>query len=90
MMKTTLRGLAVVPLAAALSVSAQRYATEVFTDAQLTITPDVEFGQNVDFLTSDQIRRVAGVLDTREQWHHHVLELCQITRIDRRRTALPI
>ncbi len=52
-MKTTLRALAIVPLAAALGVNAQRYATEVFTDAQLTITPDVPFGQNVDFLTSD-------------------------------------
>jgi hypothetical protein len=52
-MKTTLRTFALLPLAAALSVSAQRYATEVFTDAQLTITPDVPFGENVDFLTSD-------------------------------------
>ncbi|MBP7515839.1 MAG: T9SS type A sorting domain-containing protein [Flavobacteriales bacterium] len=52
-MKKTLRALAIVPLAAALGVNAQRYATEVFTDAQLTITPDVPFGQNVDFLTSD-------------------------------------
>ena len=33
--------------------SAQRYASEVFTDAQVTITPDVPFGQNIDFLTSD-------------------------------------
>lgn len=52
-MKTTLRALALVPLTAALSASAQRYSTEVFTNAQLTITEDVEFGQNIDFLTSD-------------------------------------
>ncbi len=52
-MRTSLRALAITPLAVALSVSAQRYATEVFTNEQLTITPDVEFGQNVDFLTSD-------------------------------------
>lgn len=40
-------------MAAALGVSAQRYATEVFTDAQLTISPDITFGQNVDFYRSD-------------------------------------
>ena len=32
---------------------AQRYATEVFTNDQVTVTPDVVFGQNIDFLTSD-------------------------------------
>lgn len=52
-MKTTIRTLALAPLAVALTASAQRYAAEVFTDAQLTITPDVSFGQNVDFLRSD-------------------------------------
>ena len=32
---------------------AQRYATEVFSDAQLTITPDVPYGVNIDFQSSD-------------------------------------
>ena len=31
----------------------QRYLTEVFTDAQVTITPDVIYGTNIDFLTSN-------------------------------------
>ncbi len=31
----------------------QRYVEEVFTDAQLIISPDVPFGINIDFLTSD-------------------------------------
>ena len=53
MMKTTLRTLALVPLIAGLSATAQRYTTEVFTDAQLTISPDITFGQNVDFYRSD-------------------------------------
>jgi|688.fasta_scaffold32061_5 hypothetical protein len=36
------------------AASAQvRYLEEVFTDAQVTITPDVVFGQNIDFLTSN-------------------------------------
>ena len=35
------------------ALCAQRYATEVFSDAQLTITPDVPYGANIDFLTSD-------------------------------------
>ena len=52
-MKPTLRALVIVPMAAALGVNAQRYATEVFSNAQLTITPDITFGQNVDFYTSD-------------------------------------
>ena len=52
-MNPTLRALAIVPLAAALGVHAQRYSTEVFSNAQLTISPDVTFGQNVDFYTSD-------------------------------------
>ena len=75
-MKTTLRALAIVPLAAALGVNAQRYATEVFTDAQLTITPDVPFGQNVDFLTSDlsnpavfvpEVQMLQGMADSEER-----------------------
>ena len=53
MMKTTLRTLALVPLIAGLNATAQRYATEVFTDAQLTISSDITFGQNVDFYRSD-------------------------------------
>lgn len=39
--------------AAALGLHAQRYATEVFNDAQLITTPDVPYGVNIDFLDSD-------------------------------------
>jgi len=35
------------------AASAQRYLTEVFSDANLTITPDVTYGTNIDFLTSN-------------------------------------
>ena len=31
----------------------QRYLTEVFTNAEVTITPDVIYGTNIDFLTSN-------------------------------------
>ena len=32
---------------------AQRYATEVFSGAQVIVTPDVPYGSNIDFLNSD-------------------------------------
>ena len=32
---------------------AQRYATEVFSGAQVIVTPDVPYGTNIDFLNSD-------------------------------------
>ncbi len=38
---------------AAIGHAQDRYLNEVFTDAQLTITNDVVFGTNIDFLTSD-------------------------------------
>ncbi len=53
-MKKTLRNtFLVAALAGSVGASAQRYLSEVFTDAQLVITPDVTFGTNIDFLTSD-------------------------------------
>ncbi len=53
-MKRTLPvSLALSALAITTGASAQRYASDVFTDAQVTVTPDVPFGQNIDFLTSD-------------------------------------
>lgn len=53
-MKRTLRlAFAALAVSAAASVSAQRYLTEVFSDANLTITNDVVYGTNIDFLTSN-------------------------------------
>mgnify|MGYP001236170862 CR=1 FL=1 len=53
-MKRTLRhAFAFAAAASCIGASAQRYSSEVFTDAQITVTPDVVFGQNIDFLTSD-------------------------------------
>lgn len=40
-------------LAAAVHSQAQRYIDEVFTNAQITVTPDVKFGTNINFLTSN-------------------------------------
>lgn len=44
-------------LAAALGMAttahAQRYINEVFTNAQVTVTPDVIYGTNIDFLTTN-------------------------------------
>lgn len=40
-------------LAAAVHTQAQRYLTEVFTNAQITTTPNVKFGTNINFLTSN-------------------------------------
>lgn len=40
-------------LAMGFGAQAQRYVTEVFTNAQITITPNVTYGTNVDFLTSN-------------------------------------
>ena len=53
-MKRTLRNaFAFAAVATFTGASAQRYSSEVFSDAQITVTPDVVFGQNIDFLTSD-------------------------------------
>ncbi|MBK6830710.1 MAG: T9SS type A sorting domain-containing protein [Flavobacteriales bacterium] len=35
------------------TASAQRYLTEVFSNANVTITPDVTYGTNINFLTSN-------------------------------------
>lgn len=48
----TLAIAAILGLAAG-AAHAQRYLSEVFTDAQITVTPNVPYGQNIDFLTSD-------------------------------------
>ncbi len=37
----------------AATAPAQRYLSEVFTDAQITVTPDIIYGVNIDFLTSN-------------------------------------
>ena len=53
-MKKTLRhSLALALLASTVGANAQRYLSDVFTDAQIVTTPDVTFGQNIDFLTSN-------------------------------------
>lgn len=53
MKKTLRKTLSLLGLSLALGAHAQRYLTEVFTPAQVAITPDVTFGTNIDFLTSD-------------------------------------
>jgi hypothetical protein len=40
-------------MAFTMSASAQRYVSEVFNGAQIVLTPNVPFGTNIDFLTSD-------------------------------------
>jgi hypothetical protein len=40
-------------LGMASTAHAQRYLNEVFTNAQVTVTPDVIYGTNIDFLTSN-------------------------------------
>src|SRR5690606_5638451 len=53
-MKTTLRPLiALCALVAASQGQAQRYLTEVFTNDQITVTPNLIYGTNIDFLTSN-------------------------------------
>lgn len=47
------KGMLLTALTAASFASAQRYLTEVFTNAQLTVTSDVTYGTNIDFMTSD-------------------------------------
>ena len=47
------RTLLVVLCGMARCLHAQRYSTEVFSDAVLTITPDVRYGVNIDFQNSD-------------------------------------
>src|SRR6202008_2812946 len=53
MKRTLLRALPVAAMAFAVNAHAQRYLTEVFTSAHLTVTPNIPFGTNIDFLTSD-------------------------------------
>lgn len=36
-----------------IGANAQRYTSDVFTDADIITIPDITFGQNIDFLTSD-------------------------------------
>ncbi|MEO8590875.1 MAG: T9SS type A sorting domain-containing protein [Flavobacteriales bacterium] len=45
--------LATVALGVTYSASAQRYLTEFFTNAQITVTPNITYGTNIDFLTSN-------------------------------------
>lgn len=45
--------LAVGALAFSLPVAAQRYLTEVFTPAQVVVTPDITYGTNIDFYESN-------------------------------------
>lgn len=45
--------LAVLALGLSSATQAQRYLTEVFTNAEITVTPNVTYGTNVDFLTSN-------------------------------------
>ena len=53
-MKSTLRfAIALAAIAVSARASAQRYLTEVFSDANVTITNDVIYGTNIDFLTSN-------------------------------------
>jgi len=52
-MNRTLRtGLALATLAMGLGTQAQRYLTEVFTNDQISVTSDIIYGTNIDFLTS--------------------------------------
>ncbi|MBZ0204954.1 MAG: T9SS type A sorting domain-containing protein [Flavobacteriales bacterium] len=53
MTKNLLRAIPLAALALTVQVHAQdRYLSEIFTDAQVTITNDVIFGTNIDFLRS--------------------------------------
>ena len=53
-MKSALRfAFALALVAVTARASAQRYLTEVFSDANITITNDVIYGTNIDFLTSN-------------------------------------
>ncbi|MCW5898708.1 MAG: T9SS type A sorting domain-containing protein [Flavobacteriales bacterium] len=66
-MKRTLRALLGIALVAvAANAPAQRYLTEVFTNAQITVTPDIPYGVNIDFLTStltDQQQVLANAIE---------------------------
>ncbi|MBP6311297.1 MAG: T9SS type A sorting domain-containing protein [Flavobacteriales bacterium] len=53
MNKTLRTTLACSVIALGVTVNAQRYLTEVFTAAEITETPDVIYGTNIDFLTSN-------------------------------------
>ncbi len=53
-MKRTLRlAIMAVAFGAGATAYGQRYLTEVFTDADITITPGVTYGTNINFLTSN-------------------------------------
>ena len=54
-MKQTLRNgaLALGVLAASAATAQTRYIDEVFTDAQITVTSNVTYGTNINFLYSD-------------------------------------
>ena len=45
--------LIILAMALAATTQAQRYLTEVFTDAQVVLTPNVPYATNINFLTSD-------------------------------------
>src|SRR5689334_3278457 len=53
MKRTLLRTLPLAAMAFAVNAQAQRYVSEVFVNDQIVHTPDVIFGTNIDFLTSD-------------------------------------
>lgn len=68
-MNRTLRtGLAFVTLALGMGAHAQRYLTEVYSNDQITVTNDIIFGTNIDFLTSNltspNVPTEVGVLQT--------------------------
>jgi hypothetical protein len=53
-MKRTLHlALACAGVSFGIAASAQRYVSEVFTNDQIVVTPDVIYGTNIDFLTSN-------------------------------------
>jgi hypothetical protein len=53
-MKRTLHlALACAGVSIGITASAQRYVTEVFNNDQIVVTPDVIYGTNIDFLTSN-------------------------------------
>lgn len=53
MKRTQHLALALVALGIASASYGQRYLTEVFTNAQISVTPDLTYGTNIDFLTSN-------------------------------------
>lgn len=66
-MQRTLRYASVVmALGLAGSACAQRYLTEVFTNAQVTVTPDIIYGTNIDFLTSNLANQAQVFADAQQ------------------------